>query len=321
MATKESLGVTAIIVTYHPNLLHLNKVIARIFSEVDSILVVDNHSPEVSRWKIPQKNKAKIHTIKLPDNLGIGYAQNLGIEWAHKKKSRYVLFLDQDSLPTKGMTQKLKNALQRCPMIEARQVLAAGPMVIDLHTKEITPFEVNKKLNRLKKNSPVVAVKSLIASGMLVDLNAFKLIGGMRSDYFIDAVDTEWVHRLNRQGYVAIGVKDAFLYHSNGESMTKVSFLRGKIKFEFNSHKPFRNYYRIRNKFLMRKDLKNPIDRIFCRELILLTLFFLFLDNHRMERLKFVCLGWWHGLLNIRGKLNIKSLKCTKIPMTTLDLT
>lgn len=319
MTTKESLGVTAIIVTYHPNLLHLGEVVARIFSEVDSILVVDNHSPEMFRWKIPQKFKAKIHTIRLRDNLGIGYAQNRGIDWAHKKNSRYVLFLDQDSLPTKGMIQKLKSALQKYQMIEAHQVLAAGPIVIDLHTKEKKPFEVNKNLNSLKKNSPVAAVKYLIASGMLVDLNAFKLIGGMRSDYFIDAVDTEWVHRLNHRGYVAIGVKGALLHHSNGERIIKTSLFGKQLK--FNSHKPFRNYYRIRNHFLMRKDLKNPIDRIFCRDLILLILFFLFLDNHRIERLKFVLLGWCHGLLNIRGKLDFKTMKCTKIPMTRLDLT
>ena len=274
MTTKESLGVTAIIVTFHPNLLHLDEVVARIFSEVDSILVVDNHSPEMSRWKIPQKFKAKIHTIRLRDNLGIGYAQNRGIEWAQKKNSRYVLFLDQDSLPPRGMVQKLKGAMQTYPMIEGLKVLAAGPMTIDIDTKEITPFEVNKNLNSLKKNSPVVVVKSLIASGMLVHIDAFKLIGGMRGDYFIDGVDTEWVHRLNRQGFIAIGLKDAILHHSNGEKMIKFSLLGKELT--FNSHKPFRNYYRIRNKFLMRKDLKNPIDRMFCRDLILLTLFFYF---------------------------------------------
>jgi rhamnosyltransferase len=199
-------------------------------------------------------------------------------------------------------------------MIETRQVLAAGPMVIDQNTKEKEPFVVNKNL---KNNSPVVAVKFLIASGMLVDSNAFKLIGGMRSDYFIDAVDTEWVHRLNRRGYVAIGVKGALLHHSNGKRKIKIPLFNKKL----HSHNPFRNYYRIRNYFLMRKDHKNSIDFIFCRTIIFLTLFFLFLDNHRIERLKFLCLGWWHGLLNIRGKLNIKSFKCTKIPMTTFDLT
>ena len=319
MTTKESLGVTAIIVTYHPNLLHLGEVVARIFSEVDSILVVDNHSPEIPQWKIPQKFKAKIHIIRLRDNLGIGYAQNRGIEWAQKKHSRYVLFLDQDSLPTRGMAQKLKSTLQRHPMIEARQVLAAGPMTIDIDTKEKIPFDIAKKSKAIKKNLPIVAVKSLIASGMLVHIDAFKLIGGMQGDYFIDGVDTEWVHRLNRQGFIAIGLKDAILHHSNGEKIVKFSLLGKELA--FNSHKPFRNYYRIRNKFLMRKDLKNPIDRMFCRDLILLTLFFLFLDNQRIERLKFVLLGWCHGLLNIRGKLDFKTMKCTKIPMTTFDLT
>jgi GT2 family glycosyltransferase len=46
-----------------------------------------------------QKFKAKIHTIKLPDNLGIGYAKDRVIEGAYQKKAKYLLFLDQDSLP------------------------------------------------------------------------------------------------------------------------------------------------------------------------------------------------------------------------------
>jgi rhamnosyltransferase len=318
MATKESLGVTAIIVTYHPSLLHLNKVIERIFPDVDSILVVDNHSPEISRWKIPQKFKNKIHTIKLPDNWGIGYAQNRGIEWAHKKKSQYVLFLDQDSLPTKGMTQKLKSALQKAAIYKKQKILAAGAVVVDLKTKKQTPFLIHDQARFAKMNANAVRVKTLISSGMLVDQRAFQWIGGMRSDYFIDHVDTEWIFRLNNKGYGAMGVNDAILYHTVGEKIIETSIFNIKIKFI--SHRPLRNYYKIRNHFFLYKDSKKLHLGIYIGA-TLLSLYFILFDDNRWPRLKFIFFAFWHGLFNIRGKLDIKTMKCTKIPLTTLDLT
>jgi rhamnosyltransferase len=318
MTTKESLGVTAIIVTYHPNLLHLGEVVARIFSEVDSILVVDNHSPGISQWKIPQKFKAKIHTIRLPDNLGIGYAQNRGIEWAQKKNSRYVLFLDQDSLPTRGMVQKLKNALQKAASYKKQKILAAGAVVVDLKTKKRTPFLVHDQARFAQIKANTVWVKTLISSGMLVDQRAFQWIGGMRGDYFIDHVDTEWIFRLNDKGYGAIGVKDAILYHTVGEKIIETSIFSKKIKFI--SHGPLRNYYKIRNHFLLHKDSKISHLGIF-KSATLLSLYFLLFDDSRWSRLKFIFFAFWHGLLNIRGKLDIKTMKCTKIPKTRFDLT
>jgi len=318
MATKESLGVTAIIITYHPNLLHLNEVIARIFNEVDSILIVDNHSPEIWQWKIPQKFKNKIHTIKLRDNWGVGYAQNLGIEWAYKKKTEYVLFLDQDSLPSKGMTQKLKSTLQEAASYKNQKILAAGAVVVDLKTKKQTPFLVHNQTRFAKINVNAVRVRALISSGMLVDQKAFQWIGGMRSDYFIDHVDTEWIYRLNNKGYGAIGVLDAILYHTVGEKIIETSIFNKKIKFIF--HEPLRNYYKIRNNFFLYKDSK-MLHLVFYIRIAFHSLCFILFGDNRWSRLKFIFFAFWHGLFNIRGKLDIKTMKCTKIPKTTLDLT
>lgn len=317
MTTKESLGVTAIIVTYHPNLLHLDEVVARIFSEVDSILVVDNHSPEISQWKIPKKFKAKIHIIRLPENLGIGYAQNRGIEWAQKKSSRYILFLDQDSLPTRGMTLKLRNALQKAASYKKQKILAAGAVVVDPETKKRTPFMVRDQDRFAKIDVNTVRVKTLISSGMLVDQRAFQWIGGMRSDYFIDHVDTEWIYRLNNKGYGAIGVKNAILYHSVGEKIIEISIFSDKKSFI--SHGPLRNYYKIRNNFFLLKD-SNMMRLFFYKQIAFLSLCFILFDDERWSRLKYIFFAFWHGLANMRGKLDTKTMKCIKIPSTRFDL-
>jgi rhamnosyltransferase len=319
MTAKQSLGTTAIIVTYHPNTSHLDEVIARIFNEVNFILLVDNHSPKISQWKIPQKFKTKIHTLKFPDNLGIAYAQNRGIEWAFKKGSKYILFLDQDSLPSTDMVHKLKEALKTKITNNKSQVLAAGPVVIDFNSKEKTPFLIDKKNKFLKTNANIVIVKTLISSGMLIDKRAFELIGGMRSDYFIDHVDTEWLYRLNKRGYLVVGVKNTFMQHSNGEKIIEVSFFNKKIRFI--SHLPFRNYYRIRNHFFMLRDLNIHLGVNFYAHNILLAIYFLFFDNNPFLRLKYILLGFWHGLTNKRGKLDMKTMKCIRIPSTKFDLT
>jgi rhamnosyltransferase len=249
--------------------------------------------------------------------LGIGYAQNRGIEWAQKKNSRYVLFLDQDSLPAKGMVQKLKNALKKTASFKKQKILAAGALIVDLKTKKEMPFLIHDQDRFAKINANTVRVKTLISSGMLVDQRAFQWIGGMRSDYFIDHVDTEWIFRLNNHGYGAIGVKDAILFHSVGEKIIETSIFYKKIKSP--SHEPLRNYYKIRNHFFLYKDLKMLRLGVYIHA-TLLSLFFILFDDNRWSRLKFIFFAFWHGLFNIRGKLNIQTMKCTKIPMTTLDL-
>ena len=317
MTTKEPKDITAIIVTYHPNLLHLDELVARIFSEVDSILVIDNQSPQIHQWAIPQKFKKKIHTIKLPDNLGIAHAQNLGIEWAYKKKSKYILFLDQDSLPAKGMTQKLKKALQKNLSYKKQKILAAGAMVVDLKTQKQTPFLIHDQARFPKIDENTVLVKALISSGMLVDQKAFQWIGGMRSNYFIDHVDTEWVFRLNNKGYGAIGVKNAMLYHSVGNKIVEISIFSDKKSFI--SHEPLRNYYKIRNNFFLLKD-SNMMHLFFYKQIAFLSLCFILFDDNRWSRLKFIFFAFWHGLANMRGKLDTKTMKCIKIPSTKFDL-
>ena len=317
MITKEPTDITAIIVTYHPNLLCLDEVVARIFDEVDSILVVDNHSPQISQWKIPQRFKNKVHIIKLSDNLGIAYAQNLGIGWAYKKKSKYILFLDQDSMPTKGMTQKLKKALQKNLNYKKQKILAAGALVVDPKTQKQTPFLIHDQARFAKIDVNMVLVKTLISSGMLVDQRAFQWIGGMRSNYFIDHVDTEWVFRLNNKGYGAIGVKNAILHHRVGNKIVEISIFSDKKSFI--SHEPLRNYYKIRNNFFLLKD--SNMNHLFsCKQIAFLALCFILFEDKRWSRLKYIFFAFWHGFANMRGKLDTKTMKCIKIPSTRFDL-
>jgi len=320
MATKQKTGITAIIVTYHPNTQHLNKVILRIFDDVDFIVVVDNHSPRISQWKMPLKFRDKVRIIKLTDNFGIAYSQNLGADWAIQNQANYILFLDQDSLPKKNMIYELVKCFDIVNINKNNRILVLGPTIVDPITKIQTKFLIdNKEKKLLKLNENVVLVSSLISSGLLVNTNAFKAIGGMQNNYFIDHVDTEWVHRLINKGYQAIGAKEAILYHRVGERIIKHSFMGYKISFV--SHEPLRNYYKIRNSFFMAIDLKlNLKNKVGIYFGIFKNIFsFLLFDDRQAERFKYIFYGFLHGLMNVRGKLDTKSMKCNKISTTKFN--
>ena len=94
--------VIAVIVVFQPNLDVLRQLILASSQQVDRLVVVNN-SPKISLETCLPDLGEHIHLITLQENMGIAYAQNIGIEWVISQKAEYVLLLDQDSMPTSGM--------------------------------------------------------------------------------------------------------------------------------------------------------------------------------------------------------------------------
>lgn len=84
----------------------------------------------------------------------------------------------------------------------------------------------------------------LITSGTLIPCGVLKNVGGMRNDFFIDHVDTEWCLRAISLGYdLAVAVK-ARMHHRMGDTRMAVWFFGWSY---LNGYKPRRLYYRFRN--------------------------------------------------------------------------
>jgi rhamnosyltransferase len=141
---------------------------------------------------------------------------------------------------------------------------------------------------------------------------------GMRSDYFIDHVDTEWCLRALANGYQLLGIHDAKMIHSLGDKAKKIWFFGTR---NISEHTPLRDYYMFRNTLLMLKDLSMPFTwKVFLVfRLAEFFVFFLIFSKERPLRFRLMMLGLRHGYNNIRGRLNLKTLKCDPIARTSLD--
>jgi len=140
----------------------------------------------------------------------------------------------------------------------------------------------------------------------------------MRNDYFIDHVDTEWSFRAKQMGYRMVGVPSAVMEHSLGDEVKAIWFF-GKRQVSY--HSPLRDYYMFRNTLLMLRDVSIPfVWRLhFIWRLVQFAGYFLTFAPSRWERLSKMSLGLYHGLKNVRGKLDVTSSLCRDIPATLID--
>ncbi|MEC5631616.1 glycosyltransferase [Serratia nevei] len=119
--------IAAVIVSYHPELGNLTTLIKELKRQQVSSVLVDNGSLEASAVE----SLSELATVvRLPENVGIAKAQNIGIEYAREKHcAQLIVFFDQDShIDEHFMTGLLKDYAQ----ISATERLAAiGPIFTD----------------------------------------------------------------------------------------------------------------------------------------------------------------------------------------------
>lgn len=315
--------VVAIIITYHPDPSILKKLILIIGKQVDAISIVDN-SPTPSEALLKSHTSNNLCHIQLKENMGVAYAQNIGITFAIQSKADYALLLDQDSIPDDLMVEKLLKGISAQKNLLAN-VIATSPQYVDPRTNYQSRFMGSKfgipfryrPNNKLPKKNAVPS-SFLISSGTLIDLSKLMKIGGMRSDYFIDHVDTEWCLRATSRGYQLLGIPDAHMIHSLGDEVKKFWFFGTR---NISEHTPLRDYYMFRNTFLMLKDVSMSFTWKFFLlfRLAEFFVFFLIFSKERALRFRLMILGLRHGYSNIRGRLDLKTLKCDPISRTLLD--
>lgn len=244
-ATNE---VAAVIVTYQPDALAVRALTATLRGHVGLTLIVDNSHDD---WTAQLPPDAADRVIRLERNAGLGAAQNIGIAAARGHGTRFVLLLDQDSVPGERMVERLLEAWAAATAAGCR-IAAVGPRVIDPDGQEdgFVRFR-NGRYEALPVTGDEgwIDCDMLIASGSLIPLAALDDIGGMAEDLFIDKVDTEWCLRAAAKGYRPIGAPRALLHHSLGEAAVRLWFGRWR---ELRLHQPFRYYYMVRNGLLLR---------------------------------------------------------------------
>lgn len=153
--------------------------------------------------------------IDAPCNLGVAEAFNIcALEAALSGASR-LLLLDQDSEIAPGLIAALDQRMDALAAAGARPAVI-GPRVV-------SPPGENYKAPRYFARGGVTpqhgarAVQYVISSGSLIDLAALREVGRFRSDFFIDAIDTEWCFRAWARGRSCWVVDDVEMRHRIGK--------------------------------------------------------------------------------------------------------
>lgn len=299
-------GVTAVIVTYNPDLLVFADVVAAIFPQVQATIIIDNGSTvDVAGW-ITSLGKDNIQAIYLQENRGIAAAQNAGVHLAQQQGCDFILLMDQDSVPDEDMVTKLLFAYRSIAKDNTKKIAAIGPMFKDSKSGHISKHVRFKRFSigrvDCKPADLAVPVDFLIASGSLVETNVFASVGYMDEGLFIDHVDTEWILRARAKGYHAWGHCDAAMVHSLGESRLRIWFIRWR---DIPIHKPFRYYYVFRNSLLIRRRDYACLEwkRVEMIRLGQLFMFMAMFHPNRIQVLRMMFLGVFHGMKGIDGPL------------------
>jgi rhamnosyltransferase len=257
--------------------------ISAIRNQVDYIYVVDNGSKSDSLDLLKHLSaQGIIELIDLKENKGIALALNLGVERAKQLGSKWVLTMDQDSLPETDMVSV---------MLKYQK--------FNKNAKCLSPNLINNKTECSIKKDTISSYA--ITSGNLVHIDIFNKVGCYNVGYFIDCVDFEFSLRVRKAGFEIHKVKDAKMYHTVGQS----SYIPSLIKSFYTRHPPIRRYYMFRNYFLLaRKYLF--FDFLFIVKLgllqIILLIIILIYEENRTDTFWHVWMGVIDGVLKKDGR-------------------
>ena len=239
----------AIVITYHPDITALLKLLGQLNKETDFI-VIDNGSPSIeSLAESINVYKRCQQVMRLPVNEGLAKALNHGIAWACKHDKQFIFLFDQDSSLCDLFISRMIRTYRALSAQSTDPIAAIGPRIINPQTMRQTPFKVFNRLlfrtDRTYANSKTsYTADFLITSGTLLDMQHLRKIGDMKENFFIDNVDLEWCFRAKSMGYALIGTDEAVLYHAIGER-SENPLVRAGIMAQ---HHPSRTYYSSRNR-------------------------------------------------------------------------
>ncbi|MGH8212488.1 MAG: glycosyltransferase family 2 protein [Rhodanobacteraceae bacterium] len=234
----------------------LNAMLHRLLPQVGALVLVDNASDDPVIGENCLRDR-RITFMPQAINLGLAAAFNRGIAWARERGFKYVLLLDQDSLPAESMVIELWRALTT--LAPRARIAAVGPRFRDENERRDAPFvrirfPFNRKLHCGDDCPERVRCDFLISSGTLIPLVALETIGGMDESLFIDNVDMDWCFRARAKGFLLYGVCTARMEHRLGDARRRLPGApRGVIV-----HAPRRLFFIMRNRLLLYRRASTP---------------------------------------------------------------
>lgn len=264
--------VCAIIVTWQPELLPLKNLLSSLLLQHCPLILIDNGSANrveladlLAQLATQHPQQPAPQLVSWLENKGLATALNEGLRLAIEQHYDMALLFDQDSALGEGFVQAMLTQWLHLQSlhISGRYHLppaAIGPRLQDPESGRRTAFRCFRLRHR--SDCPVAGFPGLyetdflISSGTLLSVQALRVIGMMKDEYFIDNIDLEWCFRARARGYALYGTDRAVLLHRIGERSNNPLVSSGLMV----QHSPLRSYFSTRNRLHLRRQSYAPLD-------------------------------------------------------------
>ena len=297
--------IAALIVTYHPAIEKVRRLIELILPQVDHVIILDNGAPSDFYQSFVLHNN--LTYLPMSCNVGIGSALNIGVDHAVHIGCSHVITFDQDSAPAANMVEQLIVAMSQLHA-EGRCVAAVGPSFVDHRQSPPMRYPFYRKsgwhVERIlccqERNK--VEVDALITSGCLYPVNIFNEVKLFDEGLFIEYIDSDWCFKARGLGFSLFGICDATMSHELGHGEA-----REFANIRLIEYSPLRRYYYFRNTIHFVKRSYVPW---FWKLKLTVGLFIrIFLlpvtpGGKKWPQLVMMIKGVAHGLIGITGPIN-----------------
>ncbi|OHD87644.1 MAG: hypothetical protein A3J39_03395 [Sulfuricurvum sp. RIFCSPHIGHO2_12_FULL_44_8] len=212
---------------------------------------------------------------------------------------KFMLFLDQDSVPDAGVVSILKSEFMAACVHS--KVAVIGTALFDPRAGAYHSFHKlegfrYRKIKPQDMGSQPLRCTTVNSSGSFISLQAFEEIGAFDEGLFIDHVETEWCFRATSKGFAVFVTNKTELKHLMGEDVLTVSVFGWKKFMPYRS--PLRHYYLFRNSvILLGRDYVPGVWKAYCVLKLLLSLMvFVSFSKEKSKQLKSMIAGVRAGL-------------------------
>jgi rhamnosyltransferase len=151
--------------------------------------------------------------------------------------------------------------------------------------------------------SDVEDMIEVMTSGNIINLEAYKKIGGFKDWLFIDCVDTDYCMNLHKHGYKVLRLNNIIMKHELGNLVVHKLF--GK-EYPCYNHNPMRRYYIVRNNLYINEMYKDLYPD-YCKRLLRIqkgqVKRIIAFEKNKIRKLKMMYRGYKDYKRGIKGKL------------------
>jgi rhamnosyltransferase len=280
------MNIVAIIVTFNPDQKRFIKVFYSAITQVDRIIIVDNNSHNKDFIKSLCNSQNNCEFIEIGFNSGVAHALRFGVNYAKKYNTKWLLFLDDDTI-------LLENAV-----IKAMMIISDLPEAIKQRIGAVllTFKEGNCDINEIKYG---IFAGSLVKSEIAIKTCC-------RDEFFLDSADHDMYSRIRELRYLTLTISCKLVDHKLGKIMW-IPVVSNILCRPTYYEPPWRYYYIVRNS--TRLLIEGRIDSLFyIRQIIDWGIKIIFVDGFK-KFIKPFGLGLLHALLNELGHLDTEILK------------